>query len=127
MGNIKQELAKILLDERLTRNLEDSEANLLVQWLVGELETSFRENPSKENIQKASCTLLAKGRAIAKILELWGQKSMIRNAVQLMATEKLDLCIPDPKTSTMELLESMIIYLRDARPEPVVQLQKQAA
>ena len=100
-------LHPILRDERLTRNLGDAEARVLVEWLVEQAEELIRTQ-NEEKAQAAVRWLCRRGRAVAQFVHLWCGKKARGAAGQLAATARFAWPLPPAHADPYELMCSII-------------------
>ncbi|HWG45912.1 MAG TPA: hypothetical protein VN688_24335 [Gemmataceae bacterium] len=100
-------LNQILSDERLTRNLGDAEARVLVEWLVEQAEELTRIANSTE-ADRAVTWLCRRGRAVAHFVRLWCQENARGAAGQLAAAERFVWPLPDAEVDPYELMQGIV-------------------
>ncbi len=101
----RSELAPILDDEALTRQLGDAEARVLVEWLIEQAETLPAEQARPELAR-----LCRRGRTMARFVRLWCQDQLPGAAAQLAAAERLDWPLPDGPVEPCLLMLRLVSF-----------------
>jgi hypothetical protein len=94
----------ILVDEALTRHLGDSEARILVEWLVERAENLSGD----ENAEAKMQTLCRRARAIGLFVGLWCYHGQPGAAAQLANAERFDWPLPEPGTDADVMMEQIL-------------------
>src|SRR5436305_15086318 len=89
----RSELAPILDDEALTRQLGDAEARVLVEWLVDEAER-LADAAASDTASRTMQRLYRRGRAIACFVRLWSLEPTWGPALPLAATDRFSWPMP---------------------------------
>jgi hypothetical protein len=85
-------LRPILNDDALTRHLGDSEARILVEWLVERAESLEADEDADAKVQ----VLCRRARAIGLFIGLWCYRGQQGAAGQLANAERFDWPLPEP-------------------------------
>ena len=102
-------LRHILSDERLTRDLGDAEARVLVEWLVEQAE-ELAHSANRAEADRAVTWLCRRGRALARFVRLWCQDHARGAAGQLAAAERFVWPLPNAEVDPCELMEEIVSY-----------------
>jgi hypothetical protein len=97
----------ILSDERLTHNLGDAEARILIEWLVEQAEELTRSANVIE-AERAVTWLCRRGRAVAHFVRLWCQENARGAAGQLAAAERFAWPLPEAEVDPCELMQVIV-------------------
>jgi hypothetical protein len=106
-------LRRILDDEALTRNLDDAEARILVEWLVKRAE----HLGEKEGSEREVGALCRRGRAIARFVSLWGRPQSQGAALQLAGCERFFWPLPAGAVEACDLMEHIVAWEDRVGPE----------
>ena len=106
----KQMLSQIVNDDALTRGLGDSEARLLVEWLVDQAEKLSEPAATEESLQHQVAKLCRRARAIVHFVRLWNQDNDQGAAFQLAAVERFGWPLPTEVLDPYELLQEILIW-----------------
>ena len=87
-------VSRILDDEGLTGGLNDPEARLLVEWLVGQVEGVARTAASEPAAWRQVEALCRRGLAIRSFVTLWCYRRDPGAAAQLAAAERFAWPLP---------------------------------
>ncbi len=110
----RSHLERILGDESLTRGLRDSEARLLVEWLVDQAER-FEENPTDTlALDRQVQQLCRRARALRRFIELWFGANGRSAACQLVAVERWEWPMPDVEADPYEALFNILEWEGDS-------------
>ncbi len=85
-------LRPILNDDALTRHLGDSEARILVEWLVEQAEGLEADVDAAAKVR----SLCRRARAIGLFIGLWCYRGQQGAAAQLANAEQFDWPLPEP-------------------------------
>jgi hypothetical protein len=99
-------LRPILRDDALTRHLGDSEARILVEWLVERAESIADDVDATEKVR----VLCRRARAIGLFVGLWCYRGQPGAAAQLANAERLDWPLPEPGMDPDVLMEHILEY-----------------
>lgn len=99
-------LRPILADDALTRHLGDSEARLLVEWLVERAERLECDDDGPAKV----AALCRRARAISLFVGLWCYRNQAGAAAQLANAERFDWPLPEPGTDPDTLMEHILFY-----------------
>ena len=99
-------LRPILRDDALTRHLGDSEARILVEWLVERAESVAADVDANEQVR----VLCRRARAIGLFVGLWCYRGQQGAAAQLANAERLDWPLPEPGIDPDVLMEHILEY-----------------
>ena len=99
-------LNSILDDEALTRHLGDAEARVLIEWLVDRAEHLDRVAPA--DVEGRVRSLCRRGRALARVVQLWCLDDDPGAAAQLAASERLDGPLPDGPVEPWEMMQQLL-------------------
>lgn len=99
-------LDPILCDDRLTDPLGDSEASLLIEFLVEEAERL--EGRRVDVVQSQIAHLCRRGRVMARVVRLWCHDRDRPGAIQLAATEGFAEALPSRPVDGTRLMERLI-------------------
>jgi len=105
-------LHHILSDERLTRNLGDEEARVLIEWLVEQAE-ELSQTASAEEAELAVTWLCRRGRAVACFVRLWCLEQAPGAAGQLAAAERFIWPLPEADADPCDLMQTIVSYESD--------------
>jgi hypothetical protein len=92
---VKPLLSHILEDDALTRGLGDSEARVLVEWLVDQTEQLSAHVANESAAWSHVKRLCRRARAIARFVILWCYQGERGAAVQLAAAERFTWSFPN--------------------------------
>jgi hypothetical protein len=110
---LRSHLSLILDNDRLTRGLDDPEARLLIEWLVGRAETLHAKATSEEHAAAELRRLCARARAIARFVALWCHESTRAGfgpALQLAATERFGWPLPVAPMDACDLMGEILAW-----------------
>jgi hypothetical protein len=99
-------LRPILGDDALTRHLGDSEARILVEWLVERAEGFETDADAEAKVH----TLCRRARAISLFVGLWCHRGQPGAAAQLANAERLDWPLPEPGVDPDVIMEEILEY-----------------
>jgi hypothetical protein len=99
-------LRPILRDDALTRHLGDSEARILVEWLVERAENVADDVDATEKVR----VLCRRARAIGLFVSLWCHRGQQGAAVQLANAERFDWPFPEADVDADVLMEHILEY-----------------
>src|SRR5437899_407784 len=100
-------LRPILDDDALTRGLGDSEARVLIEWLVAEAEILAETDLPEEEVAGQVGRLCARARSISRFVLLWCYRASWGAACQLAATERFAWPLPNVPMDPCELMENI--------------------
>lgn len=103
-------LNPILNDDHVTRGLEDDEARLLIEWLVEQVETKFRDEALSHDALRQVRRLCHRARAIARFVALWCHEQAFGPALQLAATERFAWPLPIEAMDAWDLLSDILAW-----------------
>ncbi len=107
----RSHLERILGDESLTRGLRDSEARMLVEWLVDQAEQLGPRLPPKlRKWTGALCSCAAMLARLRQFVELWFRPQGRGAACQLYAVERWEWPLPDYEADPYEVLEAILAW-----------------
>jgi hypothetical protein len=101
-------LDPILADDALTRGLGDSEARILVEWLVDYAEQLAEEANTDAIVGGRIQVLCRRGRAISRFVALWTQAGSRGAAGQLAAAERFTWPLPSPNADPCEIMQAIL-------------------
>ena len=107
---LKSLLDIILRDEHLTHRLEDAEARMLIDWLVGRAEAEHARQPSEARVRREITRLCRRARAIARFVTLWCHDRQPGSALQLAATERFAWPLPVNHGDACDLLHDILTW-----------------
>ncbi|CAN5127230.1 hypothetical protein BH10PLA2_BH10PLA2_31340 [soil metagenome] len=110
----RSHLERILGDESLTRGLRDSEARLLVEWLVDQAEHFGLSKQRAEEMDKRIQQLCRRARALRRFIELWFDDNSRAAACQLVGAERWEWPMPDVEADPYEALYNILAWESDA-------------
>lgn len=87
-------VSRILDDEGLTKDLNDPEARMLVEWLVERAEKIANEVDDEEAGWQRVDALCKRARLIRRFLILWCERQDHAAAAQFVASERLNWSLP---------------------------------
>ncbi|HEY1379516.1 MAG TPA: hypothetical protein VGF55_22120 [Gemmataceae bacterium] len=99
-------LRPILTDDALTRHLCDTEARILVEWLVERAEALAGNADAGAQVQR----LCRRARAIGLFVGLWCHRGQPGAAAQLANAERFDWPLPEPGIDPDSLMEHILEY-----------------
>jgi hypothetical protein len=102
-------LTPVLEDDGLTRGLGDSEARLLVEWVVEQVEW-LADSPEAVDAPAAVDRLRQRARAIGRFVRLWCEDRAFGAATQLYATERFDWPLPESDVDGYELMLRVLTW-----------------
>ncbi len=105
-------LGPILRDERLTANLGDEEARVLVEWLVERAELLADDGDQRPR-ERELHSLCRRGRGIARFVSLWSEDRSRGAACQLAASEGFRWPLPATAVDPCELMQSIVRWEDD--------------
>src|SRR5262245_11997764 len=97
-------LNPILRDDALTRHLGDSEARILVEWLVERAERVAADVDAEDKVR----SLCRRARAISLFIGLWCYRNQPGAAAQLANAERFDWPLPEPGIDADLLMEQIL-------------------
>jgi hypothetical protein len=100
-------LHSVLCDERLTHELGDAEARVLVEWVVERVERLAETHAGEEGEREVHCLLL-RARAIARFVRLWCLEGAQGAAAQLAACERFGWPFPAPWADPCQLMQDIV-------------------
>lgn len=121
---VRPMLLSILDDEALTRGLGDSEARILVEWLVEQAELAADEAGPHPGLADAVAGLRRRGRAISRFVSLWCYQTERGAASQLAAAERFTWPLPEAAADPCDLMQTILLWETEAapaRPKPPAQ------
>jgi hypothetical protein len=110
----RSHLGRILGDDALTRGLRDSEARLLVEWLVDQAEEFDSNEPDEAALDRHIQLLCRRARAFRRFIELWFYQTSRAAACQLAATERWEWPMPDVEADPYEALHDILVWESEA-------------
>ena len=113
----RSHLEQILGDESLTRGLRDSEARLLVEWLVEQAESFDEDSRDTLWVDRHIKQLCHRARALRRFIELWFGATGRAAACQLVAVERWEWPMPDTEADPYEALYNILAWERDSMAE----------
>ncbi len=99
-------LRPILSDDALTRHLGDSEARILVEWLVERAEALSSNVDADARVRR----LCRRARAISLFVGLWCHRGQPGAAAQLANAERFDWPLPEPGVDPDALMEHILVH-----------------
>ena len=93
--------SSILHDDHLTRDLDDAEAWMLVEWLCEHADAGD---------DRAVQALCRRGRLIARFVALWCYEASPSAALQLAATERLAWPLPTGEADACDLMAGILAW-----------------
>lgn len=103
-------VSRILDDEGLTKDLNDPEARMFVEWLVEQVEKIAGEVDDEEAGWKRVDALCRRARLIRRFVFLWCERQDHAAAAQFVASERLNW--PLPASNDADPCEVMQAVLR---------------
>jgi hypothetical protein len=106
-------LGPILDNDSLTRGLGDSEARLLVEWLVDQVErlaADIAPLPPSDTLVRQLCR---RARSVSRFVHLWCHAGARGAACQLAATERFPWPLPTDAIDPYELMRSILAWEAD--------------
>lgn len=103
----------IMGDETLTRHLRDSEARLLIEWLVEEAERIHSAGTDPNSLVHHVQRACRRSRAIGRFLDLWFNQPSRAAACQLWASERFAWPMPEPEEDPYSALEAILTWETD--------------
>ena len=100
-------LTPILDDDRIVRGLDDAEARVLVEWLVGRAEGMTGSERQKRTAVRGLCD---RARGIALFVMLWCYEGTPSAALQLAATERFMWPLPTTAIDPCDLLNDILAW-----------------
>ena len=100
----------ILGDESLTRGLRDSEARLLIEWLVEQAEGLDRRSRDKSALVPQVRRMCQRARSVGRFIDLWFNQTSRASACQLWAAERFGWPMPDSEEEPYEALEAILAW-----------------
>jgi hypothetical protein len=97
-------LRPILADDTLTRHLGDTEARILVEWLVDRAEAWAANTDADARVQR----MCRRARAISLFVGLWCHRGQPGAAAQLANAERFDWPLPEPGIDPDSLMEHIL-------------------
>jgi hypothetical protein len=97
-------LRPILGDDALTRHLGDSEARILVEWLVERAECLESDAEAEAKVR----ALCRRARGISLFVGLWCHRGQPGAAAQLANAERFDWPLPEPGVDPDVLMEEIL-------------------
>jgi hypothetical protein len=110
----RSHLERILGDESLTRGLRDSEARLLVEWLVEQAEGFHENSTDAQAVDRRIQQLCRRARALRRFIELWFDANSRAAACQLVAVERWEWPMPDVEADPYEALYNILAWEGDS-------------
>jgi hypothetical protein len=111
-------LSPILNDDRLTRGLGDTEARMLIEWLVAQAEDLFAQDADEKRVGAEVERLCRRARAIARFVALWCHERSASAALQLAATERFRWPLPAGPMAADDLMHDIVAWERSAQKKP---------
>lgn len=109
----RSHLERILGDESLTRGLRDSEARLLVEWLVDRAEDFAQRVREAAELDRQIQQLCRKARALRRFIELWFGGQSRAAACQLFGAERWEWPLPECDADPYESLQAILAWETD--------------
>jgi hypothetical protein len=106
----RSHLERILGDESLTRGLRDSEARLLVEWLVDQAEQFGLDKKRAGEMDRHVQQLCRRARALRRFIELWFDESSRAAACQLVGAERWEWPMPELEADPYEALFNILAW-----------------
>lgn len=106
-------LTPILDDDAIVRGLGDSEARLLIEWLVEQAET-LADSYEHDRLQRRIDKLCSRARAISRFVQLWNIPESRGSALQLAAVERFSWPLPSESVDSWQLLSDALIWEKEA-------------
>jgi hypothetical protein len=106
----RSHLERILGDESLTRGLRDSEARMLVEWLVDRAEQLELRTQDTQSLDRTIGQLCHRARALRRFVELWFGPHGRAAACQLFAVERWEWPLPDCEADPYEALQAILAW-----------------
>jgi hypothetical protein len=106
----RSHLERILGDESLTRGLRDSEARILVEWLVDQAEQLGVRAGGAQDMDRRIAQLCRHARALRQFVELWFRPQGRGAACQLFAVERWEWPLPDCEADPYEVLFNILAW-----------------
>jgi hypothetical protein len=113
----RSHLERILGDESLTRGLRDSEARLLVEWLVEQAEQFEVRAGGAQDTDRRIGQLCRHARALRQFLDLWFRPEGRGAACQLFAVERWEWPLPDGEADPYEVLFNILAWESEVAAE----------
>ena len=108
--SLRSLLTPILNDDHVTRGLEDSEARMLIEWLVARVEVHYQHDRNERRLQGEVTRLCRRARAITRFVVLWCHEHSPSAALQLAATERFAWPLPISETDAGDLLGDILAW-----------------
>jgi hypothetical protein len=111
VGMVTTPLFRPILDnDALTRGLGDSEARVLVEWLVAEAEILAEKHPEPVRAAAEVARLCQRARSICRFVILWCYRESWGAACQFAATERFSWPLPTTAMDPCELMEDILAW-----------------
>ena len=110
---VRSVLNLIMGDESLTRRLRDSEARLIIEWLVEEAERAEAECPDEKVLVPVVKRLCQRARSIGRFLDLWFGQPSRSSACQLWAAERFAWPMPEAEEDPYSALRAILCWESD--------------
>ncbi len=115
----RSHLERILGDESLTRGLRDSEARMLIEWLVDQAEQLEMRAGGAQDLDWRILQLCRHARALRQFVELWFRPQSRGAACQLFAVERWEWPLPDCEADPYEVLEAILAWETEVAAQSV--------
>lgn len=113
----RKHFERILGDESLTRGLRDSEARMLVEWLVDQAERLEQRAKDPQKMDGCVQQLCKQARGFRRFVELWFNPHGRAAACQLYAVERWEWPLPDCEFDPYEVLQDILTWETEAAVE----------
>jgi hypothetical protein len=110
-------LSHILDNDALTRGLGDSEARVLVEWLVEQAEHSAALAVTESELAHTITKLCRRGRAIGRFVGLWCHGGARGAAGQLAVAERFTWPLPQPEDEPYEIMQTILQWEGEHAPD----------
>jgi len=108
-------LREILHQDHGTRNLDDAEARMLIEWLVDQTEQHCARDDNENRVGDAVRRRCRQARGIARFVALWCHDRAYASALQLAATERFAWPLPSEPMDACDLMSEILAW--EARAE----------
>jgi hypothetical protein len=106
-------LNRVLDDEAITRGLGDSEARVLVEWLVERTER-LEDDGGNLDADLEVQRLCRRARAVSRFVQLWCHQRACGAALQLAAVERFGWPLPDEiDMDAYDLMKTIVEWEED--------------
>jgi hypothetical protein len=113
----RKHLERILGDESLTRGLRDTEARMLVEWLVDQAERLEQRARDAQEMDGRVQQLCLRARGFRRFVELWFSSHSRAAACQLYAAQRWEWPLPDCEFDPYEVLQDILTWETEADAE----------